>query len=71
MPAGLQLQKLLHEPEALAGLMERGGSVFRHPGAVGRYLQKLLLSRGVSAGSCLFLRQPGISAGIANHGLAA
>ena len=25
MPAGLQLQELLHEPEALAGLMERGG----------------------------------------------
>ncbi len=71
MPAGLQLQELLHEPEALAGLMERGGPMLRHPCAVGRDLQQFLFSGRIRAGSRLLLRQLRIPAGIPDHGLAA
>ena len=71
MPTGLQLNQLLHKPEALAGFVERGSPVFRHPGAVGRYLQQLLLPGRIPAGRPLFLRQFRIPAGIPDHGLTA
>ncbi len=71
MPAGLQLNQLLHEPEALAGLIKGGCPVLRHPRAVGRDLRKLLLPHRIRAGSRLPLRQLRVPAGIPDHGLAA
>ena len=71
MPAGLQLQQLLHKPEALAGLIKGRGPPGRDAPAVGGNLRKLLPPDGIRAGSRLLLRQIRIPGSIADHRLAA
>ncbi len=71
MAAGLNLQKLLHKPEGLAGFMEGAGAVLRYPFAVGSDLQKFFFALGICFLFCHLSCQHGISLCIVNGCLAA